>query len=224
MTAIAEDRMDEGASVDKEHGSFGSALKAARKQQGITLRLLASKVGVSASMLSMIENNSARPSVATLYRITRELGISLDSLFDQDTTKQPDFSSIATEFDGRAIVARNSTRPSIELSNSVHWERLNSDSMHNIHFQYARYDVGGESCPENEFMQHDSHEYGFVISGILGLTAGRETHELRAGDSVRFDSKLPHRLFNIGDQPTEVLWLVIDDGAETASTDRGFTH
>src|ERR1700760_1453441 len=59
----------------------GEGLRKHREEAGMSLRALAREVGVSPSLISQIEHGKATPSVATLYAIVSELGISLDELF-----------------------------------------------------------------------------------------------------------------------------------------------
>src|ERR1700749_2158946 len=59
----------------------GEGLRKHRQEAGMSLRALAREVGVSPSLISQIEHGKATPSVATLYAIVSELGVSLDELF-----------------------------------------------------------------------------------------------------------------------------------------------
>src|SRR5690242_6356278 len=71
------------ALLDREEArmdQMGEHIRAARQRAGLTLRQLASATGVSASLLSQIENSRARPSVTTLYGLVAALGLSLDEL------------------------------------------------------------------------------------------------------------------------------------------------
>ena len=56
-------------------------LRAEREHRGISLRELARRLDISPSAISQIETGRARPSVATLWAIVTELGMSLDDLF-----------------------------------------------------------------------------------------------------------------------------------------------
>ncbi|HEY1593809.1 MAG TPA: cupin domain-containing protein, partial [Thermoleophilaceae bacterium] len=56
---------------------------------------------------------------------------------------------------------------------------------------------------------HAGREYGLVTSGALKVTVGHEEYELLPGDSICFDSAVPHRLENMGDEPARAIWLVI---------------
>ncbi|MFF8352320.1 helix-turn-helix domain-containing protein [Streptomyces chartreusis] len=60
----------------------GARIRQARLAHGTSLRALAREIGVSASLVSQIENGKSQPSVSTLYAITTALGISIESLFD----------------------------------------------------------------------------------------------------------------------------------------------
>ena len=104
---------------------------------------------------------------------------------------------------------RGQRRPWIQLDSGVRWERLTPVSEHDVDFLYVVYDVGGASCQEDALMRHAGKEYGHVLTGRLGVTVGFETYELGPGDSISFDSTMPHRLFNVGDEPVEGIWFII---------------
>src|SRR5215471_17113472 len=72
--------------------NVGSLIRRERQKQGLSLRELARRVGVSASMLSQVETGRARPSVSTIYAIAAELQLSIDALLSGDegaVTDQP---------------------------------------------------------------------------------------------------------------------------------------
>jgi mannose-6-phosphate isomerase-like protein (cupin superfamily) len=63
-------------------------------------------------------------------------------------------------------------------------------------------------------MRHDGREYGYIISGTLGIRIGFQEYELKPGDSIAFDSTTPHRLFNKGDVPVHAIWFVVGRDGE----------
>src|SRR5918999_419657 len=69
------------ARVRRVDAEFGPRIRARREQDGISLRELARRLGISPSAISQIETGKSRPSVSTLYAIVNELGMSLDELF-----------------------------------------------------------------------------------------------------------------------------------------------
>jgi transcriptional regulator with XRE-family HTH domain len=210
---------------------IGERLRAARTARGIGVRALSRLVGVSGSTISQIELGNVMPSVATLYRLVSVLQISMDELFAVSPAPHDGAASADAPADdaparprARASAAdspvqRSDGRPSIKLASGVRWERLSNTADPNVEFLWSRYDAGGESCPADGLIRHGGKEFGYVHSGRLGVTIGFDTYELEPGDSISFDSARPHRLFALGDEPVDVLWVVIDrHGDERGST------
>lgn len=112
---------------------------------------------------------------------------------------------------GRSVdpVVRRGTGKAIQLATGVRWERLAPPTPQDVDFLEVVYQPGSESCPPDSLMRHSGHEYGHIISGRMGVTVGFETYELGPGDSVAFDSTMPHRLFTIGEAPVEAIWVVV---------------
>jgi DNA-binding XRE family transcriptional regulator/mannose-6-phosphate isomerase-like protein (cupin superfamily) len=211
-----------GAQRDTLTPELGARLRAARAARGLALRELSRRIGVSASMVSQIERGSVMPSVATLYKLVSELGLSLDELFAGEQAEsgngspadEPSSTSggggAAAASGARSPVQRKASRPTVTLASGVRWERMASFDDHRVEFLHSYYPVGGESCPADALVRHGGREFGYVEDGRLGVTIGFDTYELEAGDSIAFDSGIPHRLFAIGDQPAHVVWFVID--------------
>jgi transcriptional regulator with XRE-family HTH domain len=106
-------------------------------------------------------------------------------------------------------VVRRGTGKVIQLATGVRWERLAPPTPQDVDFLEVAYQPGSESCPPDSLMRHSGHEYGHIIRGRMGVTVGFDTYELGPGDSVVFDSTMPHRLFTIGDEPVEAIWVVV---------------
>lgn len=188
---------------------LGPRLRDAREKKGVTLRGLARKVGVSASLVSQIEHGHVMPSVGTLYAISNELGLLVDDLFrDGGRATRP-----ARPARGRAAknpVQRSRGRETIHLSGGVRWERLTPTSDAEVEFLYVVYDVGAASCEKDELIQHGGKEYAYVLSGRLGIRIGPDEFELRPGNSISFDAQHPHRLWTIGRRPAVAVWVVLN--------------
>ncbi len=192
-------------------------LRAERERQGISVRELARRLGVSPSAISQIETGRARPSVSTLYAIVRELGLSLDELF----ASGPDDAPVAARR-GRPSarpVVHTGDRKVIQLDTGVRWERLTAEPEDGLEFLHVVYDVGGSSSSEGSLMRHGGREYGVVLSGRLEVTVGFETYGVGVGDSISFDSTTPHRLRNAVDQPSTAIWVVVGRDADARTSE-----
>lgn len=189
---------------------IGARLREERERRGISQRELARRIGLSASLISQIESGQSKPSVSTLYSIVTELTVSLDDIFRSNDHDGHGGAGSAGDGDAdSAPVVRPSERHVIDLASGVRWERLTTHQHEDVDFLHVTYDVGGASSPDDKLMRHSGREYGFVLSGRLGVQLSFDRYELGPGDSIVFDSTQPHRLWNIGDEPVHGIWLVL---------------
>lgn len=204
--------------VDQE---VGRRLRAHRQRVNISLRELARRLGISPSAISQIETGKSLPSVSTLYAIVSELGMSLDELFSGETAGSRQGAPAARRPEGEGPggasrpeeaerhVQRAGSRKAIHLESGVRWERLTPTSDPEADFLYVVYEVGGSSSEGDRFIRHAGREYGLVLSGTLEVTVGFDSYLLGPGDSICFDSTVPHRLRNAGPEPVHGVWFVI---------------
>jgi transcriptional regulator with XRE-family HTH domain len=206
-----------------EPGSaLGERLRQRRLERDISLRELARRLGISASLVSQIENGRLQPSVRTLYAMVSELGVSLDEVFspDDDTlaplpeARSRTAAALGEEAEpqeGRIRIARASDRRGIELQTGIRWERLAAWAEPEVEFIYNIYEAGSASSAANALVRHTGREFGIVTSGQLHVTVGFDEYVLGPGDAIAFESSIPHRLFNQGPEPAHAIWIVLMD-------------
>lgn len=186
---------------------IGERLRLERKRRGLTVRQLAARIGVSPSLISQIERDKVNPSVSTLWGLVTVLGMTMGELFAdaERPATVPAAPGPVTTPDGRAT---------INLESGVHWERLTPERDAQVEFLSVTYPPGAESCDADSLMRHGGKEYGYVIKGRLGVRIGFDEYELGPGMAVSFDSSSPHRLWAIGDEPAEAIWVVVGREAD----------
>lgn len=203
--------------MDETHGpgnvqdaldGIGDRLREERVKAGISQRELARRLGLSASLISQLESGVSKPSVGTLYAIVTELDLSLDRIIHGEGNPHERTDSPANGRKQGPLV-HPGERSAIDLDSGVRWEQLTAGTENGVDFLEAIYEVGGASTPDRSLMRHHGREYGYVVSGRMAVQIGFEQHELEPGDSIAFDSTLPHRLFNIGDVPVHAIWFVV---------------
>jgi len=208
------------ASRAKVSSGIGPKLRQARERKNMSVRGLARYVGVSPSLVSQIERGRVMPSVGTLYSIANELGLVVDDLF---TGAQPRrTASGKTEMTAADVVnpvLKTAQRKTIKLADGVRWERLTPTPDKDVEFLVVVYDVGAESCPKDALIRHGGKEYAYMISGHLGIKIGFEEFELGPGDSIAFDAQMPHRLWTIGKEPAEAIWVVLNRHGDNRQRD-----
>lgn len=196
---------------------IGDRIREERTKAGISQRELARRLGLSASMISQLESGLSKPSVGTLYAIVTELNLSLDRVIRGDDYHETNDSSPPDQETVSPLV-RPGERQSIDLASGVRWEELTAYSEDGVDFLYATYEVGGASTPDASLMRHHGREYGYVITGTLGIQIGFHEYVLKPGDSIAFDSTRPHRLFNKGNEPVHAIWFVVGRDSDGSLT------
>ena len=107
------------------------------------------------------------------------------------------------------VVQRGCDRRIIDLASGVRWERLTPGADDRVDFLEVIYSPGGRSTDERRPLRHEGREYGLILSGTLRANVGFETYELKAGDSVAFDSSTPHEYWNTTDDHVHAVWVVV---------------
>lgn len=195
---------------------LGARLRSAREERSIGVRQLARMVDCSASLISQIERGRANPSVSTLYAIATALGISLDGLFADATLRAPEgrpaapASAPPAAEEVHPLVLRARQRRVINLERGVQWQLLMPVPERNAEFLEAFYAPGGGSTTDDHAIRHNGREYSLVLEGTLSVEIGFEQYELAPGDSMAFDSTIPHRFWNAGAVPVRAIWFVMD--------------
>ncbi|HET9967148.1 MAG TPA: helix-turn-helix domain-containing protein, partial [Streptosporangiaceae bacterium] len=219
--------------------NVGALIRRERQRQGLSLRELARRVGVSASMLSQVETDRTRPSVSTIYAIATELGISIDALLSDRGTAGLDAADAVAEggvlgaadpggpgLGGPGLggagsrrgpslgelgcqLVRPETRRKLELESGVTWELLSDLLPHLVDFMYVTYEPGGRSSSSGKLMRHTGTEFAYLLRGKLKIQVGFDEYVLQAGDALAFDSSEPHLLVNEGAEPAEGIWFVL---------------
>ena len=194
---------------------LGVRLRAERDRRGLSLRELARRLDVSPSLVSQIETGKIQPSVRTLYAMVSELGVSLDEVFAGPDAASPGQREpqaappASVQRGGESRVQRADSRQAIEFEQGVRWERLTTWNDRDVDFLFTVYEAGAASCPAGNLVRHNGREFGIVLKGRLGVTVGFEEHVLDPGDSISFDSTIPHRLHNDGDEVVNAIWVVL---------------
>ncbi|MGD2059400.1 MAG: cupin domain-containing protein [Acidimicrobiia bacterium] len=206
--------VDHARDISAQLEGIGDRLREERSRAGISQRELARRLGLSASLISQLESGLSKPSVGTLYAIVTELGVSLDRVIRGEEFEDQR-SERTEENDERSPLVHPGERQVIDLASGVRWEELTAETEEGVDFLHAIYEVGGASTPDESLMRHHGREYGYIVSGKLGIQIGFQTYELEPGDSIAFDSTEPHRLYNRGDEPVHAIWFVVGREADS---------
>jgi uncharacterized cupin superfamily protein len=94
------------------------------------------------------------------------------------------------------------------MDSGVAWEQLASNTGHDLDFIEIIYPPHASSTTDQRMLQHAGFEYGYLLEGELEVTVGFETVKLTAGDSIGFDSAVPHLIRNVTSTAARGIWVV----------------
>lgn len=169
--------------------TVGSKIVALRESLGLSALELAERCACDVEVIEALEAGELAPSLAPLIKITRSLGVRLGTLMDDDTELGP----VVT----RAAEADPSVRlKSLETSSDA--GRLDFFSLApgkgSRHMEPFLITVNPIDASEHKLSSHEGEEFIFVLEGSLSIEYGKETYELGAGDSIYYDSIVPHQV------------------------------
>lgn len=169
----------------------GKRLRTVRELYGHSQRSLANKAGVTNGIISKIEQNHNSPSLATLKKILDAIPISLSDFFSFGLNTPQKIVFKADEL--------------VEIGNAgFSFRQVGTDLREKaMQILHEKIDPGADSG--KEMLRHESEEGGVVVRGSLELTVGQEVYILRPGDAYYFDSRIPHRFRNLGDEEVEMI-------------------
>lgn len=201
--------------------AIGQRLSDLRKKRGMSMRDLAQQSGASTSLISQIETGRTNPTVAKLQNLATALGVPVNYFFDPHTEAPPEPETYRSrdelpppfELNGTGApvhtgipldVVRSYDRETIDLSDGVTWQRLTPHGRAGIEFLEVTYDVGANSGP---LASHYGEEFVFVLDGALEVEFAFDRVVLAPGDSLVFDSTVPHSVASVGEVPMRAIWV-----------------
>ncbi|TWD47091.1 XRE family transcriptional regulator [Arthrobacter sp. AG367] len=189
---------------------LGEGIRAQRERKGLSLRAVASSVGISASMLSQVETGKLHPSVATLYQIASYLDVSVDALLGLNGASEhaAEHAAQGHETSLQVAVVRAGAGPQVRRANGVVWERLAAQPGWNVESILVTYEPGGPGASGRKMTRHNGVESGYLLEGELTLYLGFEQTTLRPGDSFSFDATGPHLFVNESSEQAKGVWFI----------------
>ncbi|MBQ6352248.1 MAG: helix-turn-helix transcriptional regulator [Lentisphaeria bacterium] len=187
-----------------EHLSFlGIRLRAQRQKRRLTLRDVARGTGLSAGLLSKIENFRTIPSLPVLLTIARELRLDPAELFSglPDAERRPWLLVRA----GEGIAVER------ESSHGMTYRMILESGTGASEFQLMCVTVAPDA--RRKSVSGSGMELIYMLAGTLDYRVGDDTIRLGPGDTLYFDGALPHVPVNRsgGDAVMLVLYLLSEE-------------
>ena len=161
---------------------LGGAIRALRRQRGLTLVQLAAAAGLSQPFLSQLELGRSRPSMRSLFRIAAALGTTQQALLGlaEPAASMP----LAGGGGGRLLLHHAGGADVTEFT-----------------------DVANQFT---EFYSHPRHEFLYVVQGTVELELDeQQSTRTRLGprESAGYSGLVPHRFRRIGEAPCVIVMV-----------------
>ena len=182
---------------------IGEKINGLRKSRGFSLKEMAEKTGLSETVMSQIEDDIVAPPIPAFLKISKALGVEIAYFFSEEISDRK-FDVVRVN-ERKKVERKVPQRKTIPLSYS--YEMLSSHRKEN-HMQpfLVEFDIDIEE--EVVPVSHEGEEFLFLLEGELEYKLENETVTLKKGDSIYFDSEIPHAFRGMGNiKPKAVVVL-----------------
>lgn len=178
--------------------SLGNRVQTYRERLGLSVEDLAKNSNIDIDDLMKIESDEVYPSIGTLVRLARALGQRVGTFTDDQFTADP-------------VIVKQSemieeTTPSHGVKSSGYRYCLLGKGKTDRHME--PYYIVIDPKEERPISAHEGEEFIIVVSGQVELKYGRNEHTLSAGDSMFYNSVVPHSVNAVGDEPATIYAVV----------------
>jgi transcriptional regulator with XRE-family HTH domain len=182
--------------------NIGERLRELREARNISMRTLATRSGLSANALSMIERGRASPSVSTLYKLSDALGVSITAFFGSDVERK------------QVVFLKADQRARLSFTRGI-FEGLGGEQfVGRVEPFMLTLENSANSGPRT--ITHSGHEFVFCLRGELEYQVERQLYHLQAGDSLLFAAHLKHKWRNPGRNVATAIIIIsgFEEGEE----------
>lgn len=178
-------------------------IKSLRTNQEISIQELAERAGLTVEQVSRIEENIDIPSLAPLIKIARALGVRLGTFLDDQTSEAGPVICRKGEADDTIGFSNNATH----ARQHMHYHSL-SKSKVDRHMEPFIIDIDANDEKDFFLSAHEGEEFIMVLKGELEISYGKSNYRLKEGDTIYYDSIVPHHVHTAEGQAAQILAVV----------------
>ena len=186
----------------------GQRLHELRTERGLSMRVLAELSQLNVNTLSLIENNKTSPSVSTLQQLAAALEVPITAFFEGD---QPQ-NSLAYHTAHR--------RPRVALIHGLLEDLSAGLTSRAVQPFVLTLEPHADSGPQP--IVHTGLEFVYCLRGQITYRVEEREFALEPGDSLLFESHLPHRWQNVAAEVAQVLLVLVPADERDRPTERHF--
>jgi transcriptional regulator with XRE-family HTH domain len=181
--------------------SPGDRIVELRTTYSLSRETLAERSGLAPELIRRIEEGQI-PDLAPLIKISRALGVRLGTLLDDHEELGPVITRAGKAGEAVRFITGISSQA---RAAGLHFHTLAADKA-GRHMEPFIVDI--EAGAEQAKSVHEGEEFIHVLSGSLKMEYGDDSYSLSAGDSIYYDSIVPHRLCAAGAEALRILAVI----------------
>ena len=171
----------------EENRKFALKVKSIRERQNMSIEELAEKSDVKIEVLKAMENGEIIPSLTPLTKMAKALGVRLGTFLD-DT---PQLGPVVVRGGKTEEVLYFSGREDVTNSSNLEYHSLGAGKI-DRNLDPFIIDITYEE--DYKLSSHEGEEFIYVLEGEIEVEYGNDLFTIAAGDSIYYDSVVPHHL------------------------------
>lgn len=176
----------------------GEKIKILREQKGLLLKDVADRTGFSTALISQMENHLVSPSLGTLIKLAKALDVKVGDFFG---ISHDDPYTIVRK-DEQKTVSRFASKEGVKYGYS--YGSLGFD-LKNRHMEPFIVTLEPATIKTSKTSTHEGEEFIYVLEGEMEVILGNHRDVLYPGDSIYYDSTIPHRVQCHQQRNTKIL-------------------
>ena len=172
-----------------EDNKIGEKIRQVRERKEMSVEELAKASGNSVELIESLEDGSYIPSMTPLFKIARALGVRLGTFLDDMPQTGP------------FVVKSGQSEEVIHFTGSISNLEESTLDLYSLaygkgdrHMEPFIVDLHPKNADKYELSSHEGEEFIYVMGGEIELCYGQEKYVLGTGDSIYYDSVIPHDL------------------------------
>ena len=183
----------------KGNSTVGNRVRSFREARGLDRESLARDAGMSVDFLERLENGEVYPSIGPMQKVARALGLRLGTFLDDQFTRDPIISSISDK-EADVFPHTDSMPPPSYVYHAL-GKGKNDRNMEPFCIEIYPNTEGAV----RKTSSHQGEEFICVLEGELLVVYGRENHILKPGQTIYYNSIVPHYVGPANDKPVRIL-------------------
>ncbi len=182
--------------------TLGERIKKLREGMNISRAEMAETTGLSEVFIATMEDENLCPSLAPLQKVARALGVRMGTFMDDQITKDP----VINRRESRQVDM--SMQKALNKRATFRYHALAKGKADRI-MEPFYIEISPEGTEDQTLSSHQGEEFILVVQGRIKLIYGNETHVLEPGDTVYYNSIVPHYLGAFDPQESAAIYAVV---------------